>query len=61
MTGLAGYIMNLARKVDWTNEQHCFETFCHQTALFYAIPPGDDKNMAELTLVKKVIWLIKKV
>ncbi len=50
MEGLANYMMNLARKVDWTNEQRCFETFCDVTAQFYAIPPGNDEDCAEMSL-----------
>ncbi|OXA37201.1 DNA mismatch repair protein Mlh1 [Folsomia candida] len=49
MEGLAKYMMNLARKVDWSNEQRCFETFCDVTSQFYAIQPGDDNANAEMT------------
>lgn len=46
-------MMNLARKVDWSNEQRCFETFCDVTSQFYAIQPGDDNANAEMTWVRR--------
>lgn len=42
MEVLPKYIMNLAQKVNWDGEQLCFQTFCHQTALFYAFQPDPD-------------------
>ncbi|CAL8107445.1 unnamed protein product [Orchesella dallaii] len=50
MEGIPNYIMNLARKVNWSNEQACFETFCHQTSLFYAVQPGSSEENDETTL-----------
>ncbi|ODN00773.1 DNA mismatch repair protein Mlh1 [Orchesella cincta] len=59
MEGLPTYIMNVARKVEWTNERACFETFCHQTSLFYAVQPGGSKENDELTSVMKFIIICR--
>lgn len=54
MEGIPKYILNLAKNVKWTEEQACFQTFCHQTSLFYAIQPGTNDENEEITLVKYV-------
>jgi len=51
MEGIPNYLMGLAKKVNWTEERACFETFCHQTSLFYAIQPGGDELNEEISLV----------
>ncbi len=51
MEGIPKYILNLAKHVKWTEEQACFQTFCHQTSLFYAIQPGTNDENDEMTLV----------
>uniref|UniRef100_A0A1I8HIL6 DNA_mis_repair domain-containing protein n=1 Tax=Macrostomum lignano TaxID=282301 RepID=A0A1I8HIL6_9PLAT len=34
---LGVYLLRLATKVDWNTESACFETFCRETAKFYAL------------------------
>lgn len=36
--GLPMYALRLATEVEWETEQECFETFCRETAHFYAGP-----------------------
>jgi len=47
LEGLAKYIVDLARNVDWSEEQRCFETFCDVTAHFYAIPAAIPRGEKE--------------
>ncbi|KAL1433776.1 hypothetical protein MTO96_012307 [Rhipicephalus appendiculatus] len=47
--GLPMYALRLATEVEWEKEQECFETFCRETARFYAGPSvdagrDDDRN-----------------
>ncbi|KAK8768613.1 hypothetical protein V5799_014920 [Amblyomma americanum] len=45
--GLPMYALRLATEVEWETEQECFETFCRETARFYAGPslePGEDDD-----------------
>lgn len=47
--GLPMYALRLATEVEWEKEQECFETFCRETARFYAGPSvstgrDDDPN-----------------
>lgn len=51
MEGIPNYLMSVAKKVNWLEEKGCFESFCHQTALFYAVQPGGDEQNEELSLV----------
>ncbi|XP_070396428.1 DNA mismatch repair protein Mlh1-like [Dermacentor albipictus] len=39
--GLPMYALRLATEVEWEKEQECFETFCRETARFYAAPTID--------------------
>lgn len=39
--GLPMYALRLATEVEWETEQECFETFCRETAHFYAGPSLD--------------------
>lgn len=39
--GLPMYALRLATEVEWEKEQECFETFCRETARFYAGPSVD--------------------
>jgi len=41
LTGLPLYMLRLTTEVDWSSEKACFETFCRETALFYATKPID--------------------
>lgn len=43
MEGLPMYILRLATEVDWDRERECFETFCRETANFYAMPHREDQ------------------
>lgn len=38
MEGLPLYILRIATEVEWNSEKDCFQTFCRETAKFYAIP-----------------------
>ena len=55
MYGMPAYLVNLAKRVNWESEQECFQTFCHETARFYAVPPGDDKLNEELSSVIRAL------
>jgi DNA mismatch repair protein MLH1 len=35
------YIMRLATEVTWTDEEECLDTFCRETARFYAVQAND--------------------
>ncbi|XP_045596501.1 DNA mismatch repair protein Mlh1 [Procambarus clarkii] len=37
MEGLPMYVLRLATEVEWDNELECFQTFCRETAKFYAV------------------------
>nr|XP_053637824.1 DNA mismatch repair protein Mlh1-like isoform X2 [Cherax quadricarinatus] len=37
MEGLPMYVLRLATEVEWENELECFQTFCRETAKFYAV------------------------
>lgn len=39
------YILRLATEVEWTIEKECFQSFCRETALFYA---ESDKSTPEI-------------
>jgi len=65
MERLPQYLLDLGRKVNWKEERGCFETFAFQTALFYAVPPGDDKDNEDITpvrsfLSKKYLFLVRQ-
>ncbi|KAB7500436.1 DNA mismatch repair protein Mlh1 [Armadillidium nasatum] len=38
MESLPLYILRIATEVEWNSEKDCFQTFCRETAKFYAIP-----------------------
>ncbi len=54
MDGVPAYLVNLAKRVTWESEQECFQTFCRETARFYAVPPGGDKLNEELASVIRI-------
>lgn len=47
MEGLPMYLLRLATEVNWESERECFETFCRETADFYAMPHYEDHSTAE--------------
>lgn len=38
MESLPLYVLRIATEVEWNSEKDCFQTFCRETAKFYAIP-----------------------
>lgn len=40
LEGLPMYVLRLASEVEWDSERECFETFCRETAAFYAFLDG---------------------
>ncbi|XP_018791900.1 PREDICTED: DNA mismatch repair protein Mlh1 [Bactrocera latifrons] len=56
-THLPMYILRLATEVDWESEVECFETFCRETAKFYALT-----SVLEIeSLPQRHNWLIEHV
>ncbi|XP_013165532.1 PREDICTED: DNA mismatch repair protein Mlh1 [Papilio xuthus] len=41
MGALPTYLVRLVSEVNWDSEKECFDTFCHQTAIFYSQPNPD--------------------
>lgn len=47
LEGLPIYILRLATEVEWNEEQECFQTFCKETARFFAFSPSYNKSENE--------------
>lgn len=48
------YILRLVTEIEWSKERQCFETFCRETAMYYARIPS---NMDECDWK----WLIEHI
>lgn len=46
--GLPMYVLRLATEVEWDSEKECFDTFCRETARFYAGPRCDEGTEQEV-------------
>lgn len=56
-TYLPIYLLRLATEVEWDTEEECFETFCRETANFYAkIPQLEIENHP-----KKHTWMVEHI
>ncbi|XP_064486491.1 DNA mismatch repair protein Mlh1-like [Ornithodoros turicata] len=60
MEGLPMYLLRLATEVDWETERECFDTFCRETADFYAMPHYKDRT-AEESPEKSWKWVTEHV
>ncbi|XP_011184409.2 DNA mismatch repair protein Mlh1 [Zeugodacus cucurbitae] len=56
-TNLPMYILRLATEVDWESEVECFESFCRETAQFYALTSALEME----SLPQRHKWLVEHV